>query len=99
MHLTEHELETIRRFFRIKPVRKAWLFGSYARGEADEQSDVDLLINLDHSQSIGWGYGAWSEDLALLLHKKVDVIALSTRPTRFKQEIASDLQLLYEKAA
>lgn len=99
MHLTEQELETIRAYFRTKPVLKAWLFGSYARGEADEQSDVDLLINLDHSQSIGWGYGTWGADLAALLQKKVDVVAPSNRPTRFKQTIAPDLQLLYEKIA
>ena len=99
MHLTEQELDTIRAFFRTKPVLRAWLFGSYARGEADETSDVDLLVNLDHSQSIGWGYETWPEDLANLLHKKVDVIAPSSRPSRFKEEIAPDLILLYEKAA
>ena len=99
MRLTEQEVETIRQFFRTKPVLKAWLFGSYARGEADATSDVDLLISLDHSQAVGWGYGAWGDALAALLRKKVDVVAPSRRPTRFKQEIAPDLELLYEKAA
>ena len=28
----------------------AWLFGSYARGEEREDSDVDILVVLDHSQ-------------------------------------------------
>ena len=27
------------------PIRKAYLFGSYARGEATENSDVDLLVD------------------------------------------------------
>ena len=99
MTLTEQELETIRAYFRTKPVLKAWLFGSYARGEADAQSDVDLLVNLDHSVSNGWGYGGWQLELTKLLHKKVDVVAPGTRFSRFKQEIAPDLQLVYEKAA
>ncbi|MGI4873538.1 MAG: nucleotidyltransferase family protein [Janthinobacterium lividum] len=49
-------METIRAYFRTKPVLKAWLFGSYAREEADETSDMDLLANLDHSVSIGWNF-------------------------------------------
>jgi len=26
------------------PVEKAWLFGSFARNEADDQSDIDMLV-------------------------------------------------------
>ena len=99
MYLTEQELETIRAYFRTKPVRQAWLFGSYARGEADAESDVDLLVNIDHSVPIGWDFFVWHEDLAEILRKKVDVIAPSKRPTRFKEEIAPDLRLIYERAA
>jgi predicted nucleotidyltransferase len=32
-------------YFKDKPVKKVYLFGSYARGEANENSDVDLLLN------------------------------------------------------
>ncbi|WP_229725530.1 nucleotidyltransferase family protein [Hymenobacter baengnokdamensis] len=99
MYLTEQELNIIRAYFRTKPVLKAWLFGSYARGEADETSDVDLLVNVDNSISIGWDFFIWHEDLAELLRKKVDVIAPSKRSSRFKQEIEPDLQLVYERAA
>ena len=57
MHLTEQELEKIRSFFRTKPVLKAYLFGSYARGEADAESDVDLLVNLDVEKMLnGWDF-------------------------------------------
>lgn len=40
-------------YFKTQPVVKAWIFGSYARGEEDAQSDVDLLIQFDHSTPIG----------------------------------------------
>lgn len=99
MHLTEQEIQTIRDFFRTKPVRQAWLFGSYARGEADAESDIDLLVSVDNSISIGWDFFIWHEDLAELLRKKVDVIAPNQRPSRFKQAIEPDLQLIYERAA
>ena len=34
-------------YFKTQPVLKAWLFGSYARGEEDENSDVDILVIFD----------------------------------------------------
>ena len=55
MKLTEQQKEIIRRFFVGKPVFRAYVFGSYARGDARENSDVDLLIEWDYSQPLGWG--------------------------------------------
>ena len=37
-------------YFRDKPVKQVWLFGSYARGEAREDSDVDLMVTYDESK-------------------------------------------------
>ena len=39
--------------FKTQPVLKAWLFGSFARGEEKPDSDVDLLVMFDHSTPIG----------------------------------------------
>jgi predicted nucleotidyltransferase len=47
MKLTKQELETIRDYFKNQPVLRAYLFGSYARGEADTESDIDLLVDLE----------------------------------------------------
>jgi len=33
-------------------VKKVYLFGSYARGEANEESDVDLLVSYDDSKEV-----------------------------------------------
>ena len=41
--LTEHKEEMGKRF----SVRRIGLFGSYLHGEAHEQSDVDILVELD----------------------------------------------------
>ena len=100
MYLTEQELETIRAYFRTKPpVLKAWLFGSYARGEADAKSDVDLLVDLNVDGFTGsvLEFFGWRDDLADLLEKKVDVVAPSKRPSKFKSRIAADLTLVYEQ--
>ena len=38
-------------YFKTQPVVKAWIFGSYARGEQTENSDIDILIQPE--QSVG----------------------------------------------
>lgn len=35
---------TIAEYFKTQPVLKAWLFGSFARGEETPDSDVDILV-------------------------------------------------------
>ena len=42
-------IDNIRQYFSTQPVRKAWLFGSYSRGEETTQSDVDILVEFDRS--------------------------------------------------
>ena len=40
-------INVIRAYFATQPVLKAWLFGSYARGEQTPDSDVDILVVFD----------------------------------------------------
>jgi len=40
-------------YFKTQPVVKAWLFGSYSRGEQRPWSDVDILVQYDRSRPIG----------------------------------------------
>lgn len=42
--------QTVSDYFKDKPVKRVYLFGSYARGEANEENDVDLLVELDDSK-------------------------------------------------
>ena len=41
---TQTMQQTIAEYFKTQPVLKAWLFGSFARGEEREDSDVDILV-------------------------------------------------------
>ena len=41
---TEQMTQRIAEYFKTQPVLKAWLFGSFARGEETPESDVDILI-------------------------------------------------------
>ena len=42
----------IQRYFMGTPVEKAWVFGSFARGEETEQSDLDLLVEYDSKENV-----------------------------------------------
>ncbi|MBR1786446.1 MAG: nucleotidyltransferase domain-containing protein [Paludibacteraceae bacterium] len=62
-------------YFATQPVEKAWLFGSFARGEETPESDVDVLVKLDYSQRIGLKFFGMSEDLKEILQRDVDLIS------------------------
>ena len=51
--LTTQEMKSIiAEYFKTQPVLKAWIFGSYARGEERPDSDVDILVEFDHNTPI-----------------------------------------------
>ena len=49
---TEAMTEKIAEYFKTQPVLKAWLFGSFARGEETMDSDVDILVEYDKNARI-----------------------------------------------
>ena len=50
--MSDANIAIIRNYFKDKPVLKAYLFGSYARGDADLESDIDILVDLVSDQSV-----------------------------------------------
>ena len=54
-------------------INRCYLFGSYARREPRENSDVDLLIDTDIT---GLKFFSLVEELRTSLHKKVDVVRI-----------------------
>ena len=95
---TQAMTTTIANYFKTQPVLKAWLFGSFARGEETPSSDVDILVALDPSKPIGLRFfGMWG-DLERLLGRDVDLVTEgSLKP--FAQDSANrDKILIYERA-
>jgi hypothetical protein len=75
MILTNEQIKRIvQNYFADKPVRKAYLFGSYAKGLATEDSDVDLIVELDYSKKIGLDFIRWIYDLERSFGKKTDLV-------------------------
>ena len=54
-----------------------YVFGSYARGEAREDSDVDLVIDDTDSGLRGFAYGGLYGDLRDALEKDIDMVPVS----------------------
>ena len=89
-------IKTIQDYFKTQPVLKAWVFGSYARGEATEDSDVDILVDLDYSQPIGLEFVQMQLDLQSLLRKSIDLVSSRGVSKYIKPYIDTDKKLLYE---
>lgn len=67
---------------KITPIAKkynisaVYIFGSYARGEADNNSDIDVIIKREGSKIHGWLMGALYEDLRESLGKGLDLLTV-----------------------
>ncbi len=94
---TEHIKHSIAAYFNNKPVRKVWLFGSYARGDADDNSDVDILVDIDNSVPVGAEYYIWHDELADKLDKKVDIVSAGWENKYIKPFIDKDKRIIYER--
>ena len=93
-----HLIKQLCDYFATQPVLKAWVFGSYARGEEHEDSDIDLLVELDESQRIGLKFfGMWGE-LEEMLGRNVDLTTENGLADYARNSINRDKILVYERA-
>ena len=80
------------------PVKRAALFGSAARGETNELSDIDMLVEF-LPNTRGLDFFGLHVDLEEALGCSVDLVtwnALSKSKPNFRQSVESDARLIYE---
>ena len=70
--LLQSNRETILRLSAKYGASNVRLFGSVARGQADDNSDIDFLVDLEPDRSI-FDLGGLLMELQELLHRKVDI--------------------------
>ena len=75
-------------------VKNVYLFGSYARGEANEDSDVDLVINFSEPISL-FTLADIIDELENAFGKKVDVISHNSAHPRLLYHIIDEEILMY----
>jgi predicted nucleotidyltransferase len=93
---------------RIRPVAEkynlpaVYLFGSYARGEADELSDVDIMIDRTGTKIRGlFQYAGVRGEFKDRLKKEIDLITTKgldeSNDKKFKYYVDSEKVIIYEK--
>jgi predicted nucleotidyltransferase len=70
------------------------VFGSVARGEETENSDIDFLINYDINKISSWFPVGLIHDLEDLLGRKVDVVTETGLKERIRDRVLRDCILL-----
>ena len=88
----------MKNYFSDKPIKRAYLFGSFARNEAKSDSDLDILVELDYSEPIGMKFFGFQADLEDLLNIKVDLLTTDGLSKYVKPFIDRDKILIYERA-
>jgi uncharacterized protein len=96
MNLALSEKEKIIEICKRNDISYCALFGSFARGEATEESDIDLLVRF--STPIGWKFYAIAEDLQELLGKKVDLATENMLNKYIRESVLRDAKVIYEEA-
>ena len=99
----KRRVAAVARQYRIPAV---YLFGSYARGDATETSDIDVLIDRENSNIISlFDLGAFYNDLNEALGKPVDVVTTDSlyqpdaqrRAPHFARALEHERVVVYER--
>jgi uncharacterized protein len=83
--LRQHKKELQRKY----PIHQIGVFGSYARGEATEESDIDVAVEI--AGPMGLSFIAMADEIEELLGKKTDVVPLRSVKPEFLENIKKDL--------
>ena len=81
--------DEILRICRKYGARNVRVFGSVARGDADEQSDVDFLVELEPGRTL-FDLGGLQYDLEQLLECRVDVVTERGLKPRIRERVLQE---------
>ncbi|AVX30234.1 hypothetical protein CTH_0631 [Carboxydocella thermautotrophica] len=92
------EREKLGRYLAAKPnILFAFLFGSWARGDAREDSDVDIAVYLKDRDYDILEYLDWKRDLEEICGRTVDLAILNEATPLLKYQVYLDGVLLFSK--
>lgn len=96
--MSESVINTLRAYLSSQPVSKAWLFGSYSRGEETPDSDIDLLVTFDSNARISlMKLPGMSLELEELLGREVDIVPDGSLRPYAESSVNRDKILIYER--
>ncbi|MBO4625319.1 MAG: nucleotidyltransferase domain-containing protein [Bacteroidales bacterium] len=91
-------VDNICKVLEAEPVQKAWLFGSYARGQEGPDSDVDLLVEMAPNNLTILGFLGIQTRLEKATQKPVDLIEDECLEDFARSSAEKDKILIYESA-
>ena len=97
MNISQENIDILQNYFKNKPVFKAFIFGSFARGDADLNSDYDILVELDYSKKIGMEFLQMQIELSDLLKTNVDLVSDKAISKYIRPFVDKDKMLIYER--
>lgn len=81
-------------------VSRVYLFGSYSKGKATENSDVDLCIDASDLKGL-FALGGLYADLQDALHKQLDLVTVQSlqynKDPRFVNNLKKERVVIYER--
>lgn len=91
-------IRKITEYFKSQPVIRAWLFGSYSRGEENAESDIDILVDYDKSSKLSLlKVCSMMIDLEDILGKRVDLVENGRLKDFAQASVNKDKILIYER--
>jgi len=93
-------IKKVKEYFRNQnKVKKAWLFGSYARDEDDSGSDIDILVQVPGKKTFTlFDLAEIKHQLETLIPISVDVVMEGAVKPEILRRITPELILIYEKS-
>ena len=93
-------IKTIQNYFATQPVEKAWIFGSFSRGEERQDSDIDLLVVFNKNANVSLlRHAGMIVELEDRLHRKVDMVTDGNLLPFAVESVNQDRILIYERTA
>lgn len=99
--LTSHQIKIKKKiinFCRRYDIKRMFLFGSFAKGTAEKESDIDILIEFYKSKEKSLLTLVQMEnELGENFGKKVDLVTINSLHQLLKREIMNTSKVIYEK--
>ncbi|REG98900.1 nucleotidyltransferase family protein [Flavobacterium aquicola] len=92
--LSQKEIQIIIEILKPYNPKRIGLFGSVARNEEKETSDIDILYNFNTPISL-FGLVDIQNALQNVLHKKIDLVSENAVHPLLKERIFNDLKIIY----
>lgn len=99
-YMNQSVASKIAEYFATKPVVRAYVFGSYARGDNGPDSDIDILVSFDRNAKVSlFDHISMTYDLEDILGLEVDLVTEGTLLPRVAASAENDKVLVYERVS